>query len=255
MWLHSVACRAARSTCACTRSPASIAPRSGTSATHLVVAEPKHVVDPRPAVAVGALDVAGVGHLATAGRRRTATRPASRARVRPRPSTHRPSSRCRSSRSRGTRSRTPPAPASASACSRSLAAGPRPARPTRPRPLLVHQPSNPSSSTPRSCSATSSQRQVDREAVGVVQQERVRGGDPLVAGSTARSISSSSRSSPCSSVRPKLSSSAASHSGSARAARRARGYSPPISSVTSPRSGQEARLERERRGPAGSRGA
>ena len=54
-------------------------------------------------------------------------------------------------------------------------------------------------------------RQVDREAEGVVQPEDVLGAEALLAVRRARAISSSSSRMPCSSVRPKPSSSAASH--------------------------------------------
>ena len=70
----------------------------------------------------------------------------------------------------------------------------------------------PSSSTDRPCSASSSARQVVGEAVGVVELERV-----LRARSTRSAPPSRARSArragrvPCSSVRPKLSSSASSH--------------------------------------------
>ena len=184
MWLHSVACRAARSTCARTRSPTSIVPALGDDREHLVVAEPQHVIDPGAAVAVQALDVARVGDLAAAGRVERgldeldqhasvvalgrADRGLGVGRLVADEIGGEPGvAGERERRACGARRR----PRSGRAGSRSLA-------------LLVHQDLEARLVDAEVVLGDELERQVDREPVSVVKQERVGGGDPFGAGQT-----------------------------------------------------------------------
>ena len=142
MWLHAVAWRAARSTCACTRSPGSKVPCSGATRDDLVGAEADHVGDGRAAAAALAFEDAGVGDLAAAGGVERRLDQLDQHARRRRPPPRRSSCRRRSSRSRRTRWQTrrcptAPPPARAGRRRRGRRASPRApvcaGRPSAPR--------------------------------------------------------------------------------------------------------------------------